>query len=254
MLEKDFFEALQINMLKNKMEKPEIKCDESYRQFFNFHDIIQTNHVTKSPKELNGTIANIELTNCNEAQSLTLLELGNVAKVDMTQILHDNLQELDDELEWSECDMKDNSSCTSSGLNENDALAELQQLPYEEILQLRNELKEITKQYSDVLIKELKNRDEYIREKELKNNFIASFLSVEEKLREDATTNTKNKFSLSSKFPNSQSFTTIPYEIKNDGPSVDVLEKLIEIMDAMRTNNPNVPNLLTNYILKVLCK
>lgn len=105
------------------MEKPEIKCDESYRQFFNFHDIIQTNHVIKSPKELNGTIANMELTNCNEAQSLTLLELGNVAKVNMTQILHDNLQELDDELEWSECDMKDNSSCTSSGLNENDALA-----------------------------------------------------------------------------------------------------------------------------------
>jgi hypothetical protein len=78
-------------------------------------------------------------------------------------------------------------------------------LPYHEVLRLRDELKEYTKQYSDILVIELKNRDAYIREKELKNVFISSFLSVQEKLRETTAAQTKKKFSLQSNNPpNSQ--------------------------------------------------
>ncbi len=52
---------------------------------------------------------------------------------------------------------------------------------------------------------ELENRDAYIREKELKNDFISSFLSVQEKLRETNTAQNKKKFSLQSQNPpNSQ--------------------------------------------------
>ena len=82
---------------------------------------------------------------------------------------------------------------------------ELLCLPYHEVLRLRNELKEYTKQYSDILVVELENRDAYIREKELKNAFISSFLSVQEKLRETTAAQTKKKFSLqSNNSPNSQ--------------------------------------------------
>jgi hypothetical protein len=82
---------------------------------------------------------------------------------------------------------------------------ELLRLPYHEIIRLRDELKEYTKQYSDILVVELENRDAYIREKELKNDFISSFLSVQEKLRETNTAQNKKKFSLQSQNPpNSQ--------------------------------------------------
>ena len=78
-------------------------------------------------------------------------------------------------------------------------------LPYREILRLRDDLKEYTKQYSDILVVELENRDAYIREKELKDNFIAIFLSVQEKMRETTAAQNKKKFSLQSNNPpNSQ--------------------------------------------------
>ena len=184
----------------------------------------------------------------------------NIQKDELTSSLVGDFEELGAELEWSDNDVKDNTSLSNAslsslGINESEATAELLCLPYHEVLRLRDELKEYTRQYSDILVVELKNRDAYIREKELKNEFISSFLSVQEKLRETTAAQTKKKFSLQSNNPpNSQSLTTIPYEMKHGGPSTDILEKLIEIMDAMRNNSPNVPTLLTNYILKVLCK
>ena len=82
---------------------------------------------------------------------------------------------------------------------------ELLRLSYHEIILLRDELKQYTKQYSDILVVELKNRDNYKREKELKNEFISSFLSFQEKLRETTAAQNKKKFSLqSSNPPNSQ--------------------------------------------------
>ena len=59
-------------------------------------------------------------------------------------------------------------------------------MPYEEIVILRDELLEYTKQYSDVLVIELENRESYIRVQELKHDFISSFLAVQAKTREAA--------------------------------------------------------------------
>ena len=86
-------------------------------------------------------------------------------------------------------------------------------MPYEEIVILRDELLEYTKQYSDVLVIELENRDSYIREKELKNDFISSFLAVQAKIREAAKiASNKKKFSLQSN-PSSNSQVTILIKI-----------------------------------------
>ncbi|XP_028418374.1 fasciculation and elongation protein zeta-2-like [Dendronephthya gigantea] len=240
-LEECFCRSLQVSKDLNEKEQPQIESDHSCKDFFNFHKIYQL----------------------IRDDSIQSVELTDTVKEELTKSLDDNFEDIDAELEWSDNDVKDNTSLSnaslsSSGINENEATAELVCLPYKEVLHLRDELRDYTKQYSDILVVELENRDAYIREKELKNDFISSFLSVQEKLREVNSTTSKKKFSLQSSKqnnpPNSQSLTTIPYEIKNGGPSIDILEKLIEIMEAMKTNSPNVPTLLTNYILNVLCK
>ncbi|XP_026875055.2 fasciculation and elongation protein zeta-2 isoform X2 [Electrophorus electricus] len=47
--------------------------------------------------------------------------------------------------------------------------------------------------------------------------------------------------------------TVIPYEKKGGPPSVGDLQILTKILEAMRDDSDNVPSLLTDYILKVLC-
>ncbi|XP_048117652.1 fasciculation and elongation protein zeta-2 isoform X1 [Alosa alosa] len=47
--------------------------------------------------------------------------------------------------------------------------------------------------------------------------------------------------------------TVIPYERKGGPPSVEDLQILTKILQAMRDDSDKVPSLLTDYILKVLC-
>ncbi|CDQ82962.1 unnamed protein product [Oncorhynchus mykiss] len=47
--------------------------------------------------------------------------------------------------------------------------------------------------------------------------------------------------------------TVIPYEKKGGPPSVEDLQILTQILQAMRDDSDKVPSLLTDYILKVLC-
>lgn len=47
--------------------------------------------------------------------------------------------------------------------------------------------------------------------------------------------------------------TVIPYEKKTTPPSVEDLQMLTKILYAMKEDSEKVPNLLTDYILKVLC-
>ncbi|XP_031558461.1 fasciculation and elongation protein zeta-2-like [Actinia tenebrosa] len=128
--------------------------------------------------------------------------------------------------------------------------AGLHQLAYEELQDLRDEMATYVKEYSDVLVEELIVKDEQLREKELKNSFISSLLTLQSKLRDVQSSQGKKK-----NVPSANIYltTVIPYEEKMGGPNKQSLEKLIEIMDAMKCDSPTVPNLLTEYILKVLC-
>lgn len=47
--------------------------------------------------------------------------------------------------------------------------------------------------------------------------------------------------------------TVIPYEKKAGPPSVEDLQILTKILQAMKEDSERVPTLLTDYILKVLC-
>ncbi|KAL9953260.1 hypothetical protein ACROYT_G040647 [Oculina patagonica] len=139
-----------------------------------------------------------------------------------------------------------------SSFDECQAAAGLSELSSGELLDLKQEMAAYVKEYSDVLVEELTLREELEREKEIKNNFISTLLAVQSRIRESQSGQGKGKKGSSA---NSGKYltTVIPYDDFGGGPSTKVLLRLIEIMEALITDSPMVPGLLTEYILKVLC-
>ncbi|KAM4580286.1 fasciculation and elongation protein zeta-2 isoform 1-T2 [Odontesthes bonariensis] len=143
--------------------------------------------------------------------------------------------------------------------------------------------------FSEELVQQLAVRDELEFEKEVKNSFISALIDVQNRQKEHRESLRKKKklkggggtsqgltektpasrFSmegLSSVFQNSfrQTFgsgcrdtqyltTVIPYEKKGHPPSVEDLQILTKILQAMREDSDKVPSLLTDYILNVFC-
>ncbi|XP_071239744.1 fasciculation and elongation protein zeta-2-like isoform X1 [Salvelinus alpinus] len=145
--------------------------------------------------------------------------------------------------------------------------------------------------YGEELIQHLALRDELDFEKEVKNSFISILIDVQNRQKEhrellkkkkklksgagapqgrpERTQALGSRFSmvgLSSTIQNGfrQTFgssgsdrqyltTVIPYEKKGGPPSVEDLQILTQILQAMRDDSDKVPRLLTDYILKVLC-
>ncbi|KAK2561945.1 Fasciculation and elongation protein zeta-2 [Acropora cervicornis] len=100
--------------------------------------------------------------------------------------------------------------------------------------------------------KELTLREELEREKEVKNKFISTLLAVQSKIRDFQSGQGRSKKG-SSATSAKYLTTVIPYDDFDGGPSTKVLQQLIEIMEALITDSPIVPGLITEYILKVLC-
>ncbi|KAG7474223.1 hypothetical protein JOB18_004471 [Solea senegalensis] len=145
------------------------------------------------------------------------------------------------------------------------------------------------RRFSEELVQQLARRDELEFEKEVKNSFISVLIDVQNRQKEHRELlKKKKKFKggagsshgraektlgvrlsmegLSSVFQNSfrQTFgsgsserqyltTVIPYEEKGHPPSIEDLQILTKILEAMRDDSDKVPGLLTDYILKVLC-
>ncbi|XP_018541795.1 fasciculation and elongation protein zeta-2 isoform X1 [Lates calcarifer] len=145
------------------------------------------------------------------------------------------------------------------------------------------------RRFSEELVQQLALRDELDFEKEVKNSFISALIDVQNRQKEHRELLRKKKklkggagtsqghaektlgsrFSmegLSSVIQNSfrQTFgsgcserqyltTVIPYEKKGHPPSIEDLQILTKILQAMRDDSDKVPSLLTDYILKVLC-
>ncbi|XP_043551421.1 fasciculation and elongation protein zeta-2-like isoform X3 [Chiloscyllium plagiosum] len=166
----------------------------------------------------------------------------------------------------------------------------VKRLPMAELNELLEEIETAIKHYSEELIQQLALRDELEFEKEVKNSFISILIEVQNKQKEHKETMKKKKkqkngtpqngkqekshmpgtrFSmegLSNVIQNGfrQTFgssggekqyltTVIPYEKKAGPPSVEDLQILTKILQAMKEDSEKVPSLLTDYILKVLC-
>lgn len=69
----------------------------------------------------------------------------------------------------------------------------LSELSNGELFDLKLEMAAYVKEYSDVLIEELTLREELEREKEIKNKFISTLLTVQSKIRELQAGQTKGK-------------------------------------------------------------
>ncbi|XP_037836207.1 LOW QUALITY PROTEIN: fasciculation and elongation protein zeta-2 [Kryptolebias marmoratus] len=145
------------------------------------------------------------------------------------------------------------------------------------------------RRFSEELVQQLAIRDELDFEKEVKNSFISALIDVQNRQKEHRESLKKKKklkggaatgpgvtektpasrFSMegiSSVIQNSfrQTFgsgcserqyltTVIPYEKKGHPPSVEDLQILTKILQAMRDDSDKVPGLLTDYILNVFC-
>lgn len=140
----------------------------------------------------------------------------------------------------------------------------LQSLSICALNELLEELEVTIKDYSETLIAELALRDELEYEKELKNQFISLLLSIQNKRRQVATSSGdkgRNSKSNSNKKRNSGSHeshdnfltTVIPYNEHDRPVDIATLQVLIKILRAINDDSPQVPSLLTDYILKVLC-
>uniref|UniRef100_A0A3Q1EAA9 Fasciculation and elongation protein zeta 2a n=1 Tax=Acanthochromis polyacanthus TaxID=80966 RepID=A0A3Q1EAA9_9TELE len=117
------------------------------------------------------------------------------------------------------------------------------------------------RRFSEELVQQLALRDELDFEKEVKNSFISALIDVQNRQkehRESLKKKKKLKGGAGTAFLRSHAFlsyltTVIPYEKKGHPPSIEDLQILTKILQAMRDDSDKVPSLLTDYILKVLC-
>ncbi|XP_078413476.1 fasciculation and elongation protein zeta-2 isoform X1 [Cetorhinus maximus] len=139
----------------------------------------------------------------------------------------------------------------------------VKRLSMAELNELLEEIETAIKDYSEELIQQLALRDELEFEKEVKNSFISILIEVQNKQKEHRETMKKKKKQKNgspqngkqekSHMPGTYLTTVIPYEKKAGPPSVEDLQILTKILQAMKEDSERVPSLLTDYILKVLC-
>ncbi|XP_072906606.1 fasciculation and elongation protein zeta-2-like isoform X4 [Hemitrygon akajei] len=139
----------------------------------------------------------------------------------------------------------------------------VKRLPMAELNELLEEIESAIKDYSEELIQQLALRDELEFEKEVKNSFISILIEVQNKQKEHRETMKKKKKQKNGSpqngkqekghMPGTYLTTVIPYEKKAGPPSVEDLQILTKILQAMKEDSERVPTLLTDYILKVLC-
>ncbi|CAL8313596.1 unnamed protein product [Boreogadus saida] len=142
----------------------------------------------------------------------------------------------------------------------------LRQLSVCELTEALEEVETAIGRYSEELIQALALRDELDYEKEVKNSFISLIIDVQNrqkeqrellrkrrKIRSTTTIGPNGQRTASTHVPGTYLTTVIPYEKKAGSPSVEDLQILTKILQAMRDDSEKVPSLLTDYILKVLC-
>ncbi|XP_041758146.1 fasciculation and elongation protein zeta-2 isoform X4 [Coregonus clupeaformis] len=112
-----------------------------------------------------------------------------------------------------------------------------------ELNEMLEEVEMAIRRYSEELIQHLALRDELDFEKE---RFSMEGLSsaIQNGFRQTFGSSGSERQYLT---------TVIPYEKKGGPPSVEDLQILTQILQAMRDDSDKVPSLLTDYILKVLC-
>ncbi|CAI9723690.1 Hypothetical predicted protein [Octopus vulgaris] len=112
------------------------------------------------------------------------------------------------------------------------------------------------KELSETLVTELALRDELEYDKELKNQFISLLLTLQKKRRENNVDKKKKRVKVNNALAEGAGTyltTVIPYHPFLGPPASEQLQIYIKILQAINEDSSQVPTLLTDYILKVLC-
>ncbi|XP_014865998.1 PREDICTED: fasciculation and elongation protein zeta-2-like isoform X4 [Poecilia mexicana] len=134
----------------------------------------------------------------------------------------------------------------------------LRSLSAAELLERLTETEVNIRRFSEELVQQLAVRDELDFEKEVKNSFISALIDVQNRQKEHRESLRKKKKlkggagaaqALPERTPGSYLTTVIPYEKKGLPPSIEDLQILTKILQAMRDDSDKVPGLLTDYIL-----
>uniref|UniRef100_A0A7E4ZRQ2 Fasciculation and elongation protein zeta-2-like n=1 Tax=Panagrellus redivivus TaxID=6233 RepID=A0A7E4ZRQ2_PANRE len=132
---------------------------------------------------------------------------------------------------------------------------ELEALPQSKLLTLMAEMEQIIMVYNSELVNELAHRDELVYEKEVKNRFVTLLVQIQDQRRKHQNGGKKKK--LLSKLegtPSPQCMTaSIPFDENCGMLDTPTLESMIKILEAINEDSPQVPTLLTEYILNVVC-
>ncbi|XP_032811630.2 fasciculation and elongation protein zeta-2-like isoform X2 [Petromyzon marinus] len=130
------------------------------------------------------------------------------------------------------------------------------------LMEMLEDMETAVRTFSEELIQQLALRDELEFEKEVKNSFIAALVEVQNKQKEFRDIMKKKRRSNGASpshrrdkgtiAPGTYLTTVIPYEDKEEPPSVQQLQVLIKILKAMKDDSDRVPSLLTDYILKAV--
>uniref|UniRef100_A0A914CAI3 Fasciculation and elongation protein zeta-2 n=2 Tax=Acrobeloides nanus TaxID=290746 RepID=A0A914CAI3_9BILA len=130
---------------------------------------------------------------------------------------------------------------------------ELSSLPQSKLLTLFSEMEQLIQLYNAELVTELAHRDELEYEKEVKNKFITLLVQIQDKRRKYQNERKKKSIKLDiSQMPQYMT-ASIPFEDNLRMLDVPMLEALIKILQAINEDSPQVPSLLTDYILTVVC-
>ncbi|XP_074603133.1 uncharacterized protein LOC141856645 [Brevipalpus obovatus] len=114
-----------------------------------------------------------------------------------------------------------------------------------QLYHLNKRLTYLVHSQSETLLQNLNSRDELRFERELRSNFVSLLLEIQNKRQcLDHRNSDENTKYLT---------TVIPYNPSDVPLSIPTIQILSKILDAMNKNSPAVPNLLTDFILKVLC-
>ncbi|CAF0900532.1 unnamed protein product [Didymodactylos carnosus] len=120
--------------------------------------------------------------------------------------------------------------------------------------EIYEELEASVKELSETLVQQLAYRDELEFEKETKNTFISLILSIQNKRRQHQVDKRHKRRSVGEKAEFGMYLTTvIPFDRDQTSLSVEHLQSINKILYAINDDSPQVPELLTNYILKVFC-
>lgn len=152
---------------------------------------------------------------------------------------------------------------------DNERSKSLKRMTVTEIVEELKNMEASVKLLSETLLVELNKRDELNFEKEIRNTFITRILEVQYKqeqltqgAKNVATDRTRSRFGkLTKSFSMNNTSdmtagrfltTAIPYD-NYTAPSLENLQVLIQLLDAIKQDSSDVPALIADYILNVLC-